>query len=183
MARPTGNPQWPLKRAVSRFHRDTLEQLRRNMETQKIFPNEINAGFRKVNEERKQAAHGDHSKGWFATGEGARSFEGRIVSDDGAGNVTLEYRYRQYLRFVDMGVMAGVSKEDVERSKKVRYYQRYVRKWAPRASFSHRPGIMPELAHTETRLATYLRDFYGWDFIDTISGIEENAVEVMLGGK
>lgn len=180
MARPTGNPQWPLKRAVSRFHRDTLEQLRRNMETQKVFPNEIYPGFRKVNEERKRMAKGDHNKGWFASGEGARSFEGRILSDDGAGNVTLEYRYRQYLRFVDMGVMAGVSKEDVERSRKVRYYQRYIRKWAPKASFSHRPGIMPELAHTETRLATYLRDWYGWDFIDTIAGIEENAPKIVL---
>lgn len=180
MAQPTGNPQWPLKRAVSRFHRDTLENLRKNMETQRVFPNEIYPGFRKVNEERKRRAHGDHNKGWFATGEGARSFEGRIVSDDGAGNVTLEYRYRQYLRFLDIGVMAGVKKEDVDRSRNVRYYQRYIRKWAPKASMSSRPGILPELAHTETRLGTYLRDFYGWDFIDTIRGLEENAVEVVL---
>lgn len=175
-----GNKQWPIKQAVSRFHRDTLEQLQRNTQTQHVWPTEIYPGFKKVNEERKRQAKGDHNKGWFASGEGAKSFEGHIVNDDGAGNVTLQYMFRQYMRFVDMGVMKGVKKDDVERSKKVRYFKRYIPSWAPQASFSHRPGIMPELAHTETRLGTFLRDWYGWNFIETISGIEGKAVEVTL---
>lgn len=180
MSKPIASPRWPIKKAVSKFHRDTLENLAQNIQTQRVFPAEIYPGFTKVNEERKRRAKGDHNKGWFATGEGARSFEGRILESDDAGHVTVEYRYRQYLRFVDMGVMAGVKKEDVERSKKVNFRQRYIRQWAPRASFSHRPGIMPTLAHMESRLGTFLRDFYGWDFIETIAGIDENAPKIVL---
>ena len=180
MSKKIANPQWPLKRAVTTFHRQTLEQLLTNLQTQTVFPNEIYPGFTKVNEERKRQAHGDHSKGWFSTGEGAKSFQGRIVSDDDAGNVTLQYMYRQYLRFVDIGVGKGVKKDDVDRARNVKYKSRYISRWArSTAGFSSRPGIMPELAHLETRLGTYLRDFYGWDFIETIASIEDNSINKM----
>lgn len=180
MSKAMHNPQWPIKKAVSTFHRQTLESLLEGARTQHVFPTEIYPGFRKVNEERKRKAHGDHNKGWFASGEGANSFEGRIVSDDSAGNVTLQYLYRAYMKFVDIGVMAGVKAGDVERSKKAKYDKRYISAWSPFTSYSHRPNIQRTLAHTETRLGTYLRDFYGWDFIDTITSIEDKAIEVVL---
>lgn len=180
MSKPIAKPQWPLRRAVSTFHRDCLSQLARNMQTQHVFPTEIYPGFAEVNEERRERANNDHRKGWWAEGTGANSFKGRIVSDDNEGNVTLEYTFPQYLRFVDIGVGAGVKAEDVERTRKVKFKKRYVSKWDRSLGRSHRPGIMPELAHLETRLGTYLRDFYGWDFIQTIASIEETAPQTVL---
>ena len=169
-----------MKEVISLFHKQTLQQLFENAQTQTVFPSEIYPGFRIVNEERKRKAHGDHSKGWFSTGEGMKSFQGRIISDDGAGNVTLEYQFREYLRFVDIGVGAGTKKSDVDRSKNVKWDKRYISKWARPVGHSHRPGIMPTLAHEETRLGNYLRDFYGWDFIQTIASIDDNAIEKVL---
>lgn len=180
MSRPIAKPKMPLRSVVSLFHQQTLEQLGVNMQTQTVFPNEIYPGFRKINEERERKAKGDHNKGWFSTGEGAKSFRGEIVSADDAGNITLRYHYRQYLRFVDIGVGAGVKKGDVDRSRNVKFKQRYISRWAREIGFSQRPGIMPEFAHLETRLGQYLRDFYGHDFIDTIASIADDAVEVVL---
>lgn len=180
MSRPIANPQWPLKRAVSTFHRQTLAQLVENERTQKVWPEEIYPGFWQVNKERRERAHGDHRKGWFADGSGMNSFRGRVVSDDGAGNVTLQYTFNEYLRYVDIGVGAGVKADDVERARKVKYNRRYVSKWDRSLGRSHRPGIMPTLAHLESRLGTYLRDFYGWDFIQTIASLEDTAPQTVL---
>ena len=180
MSQPIKNPQWPLKRAISYFHRQTLEQLVENERTQHVWPEEIYPGFSSVNEERKRRAGNDHHKGWFADGSGMKSFRGHIISDDGAGNVTLQYTFNQYLRFVDIGVGAGTKADDVERARKVKYNKRYVSRWDRSLGRSHRPGIMPTLAHLESRLGTYLRDFYGWDFIQTIASIEDTAPQTVL---
>ena len=181
MSNPIAKPRMPMKRVISMFHQQTLEQLGVNMVTQHVYPTEVYPGYKKINEERKRKAHGDHTKGWFATGEGVKSFVGKIVSDDSAGNITLRYEYRDYLRFVDIGVGQGVKKTDVDRSRNINFKKRYISKWArSTAGFSHRSGIMPEFAHLETRLGEYLRDFYGWDFIDTIASVDENAVQKVL---
>lgn len=169
-----------MREVISLFHRQTLEQLVENYHQQYVYPVEVYPGFAKVNAQRREKAHGDHNKGWFSTGEGEKSIHGRIVSDDGVGNVTLEYQFRQYLRFVDIGVGQGTKKEDVDRSRPVKWDKRYISKWARPVGHSHRANLMPTLAREETRLGNYLRDFYGWDFIDTIAGIDDNAVEKVL---
>ena len=181
MAKQTGNPRWPISRAVSVFHEQTLEQLGWTGDTQHVWPEEIYPGFRKVNEMRKKKAHGNPKKGWFSTGEGRKSIEGRIVSMNGPDDITLEYSILRYMRFVDMGVGAGTKKGDVERSKKANWKNRYT-KWNRAAGMSHRPFWRMELAHEETRLATYLRDWFGHEFIETIEGLGDDTIELIKMG-
>ena len=136
---------------------------------QHVWPTEIYPGFAAINAIRK--SHGE----WAATGEGAKSFEGTLISaDEASGFVTMAVRYNDYLQYVDIGVGAGRKSEDVERGRKVRYKNRYTQ-WQPRSGKSHRPAIMPEIRHLATRLSDYTADFYGnkfeYDVYETFEGL------------
>lgn len=164
-----GKALMPLRYVAQTFLDQTIDQLMRNMQTQHVFPYEIYPGFAAINAMRK--AHG----GWAATGEGAKSFEGTLISaDEQTGFVTMAIRHNDYMQYVDIGVGAGRKAEDVERSKKVKYKQRYT-KWDPSGGKSHRPGIMPEIRHLATRLSDYTADFYGnkfeYDVYETFEGL------------
>ena len=153
---PVGKPQMDLRRTITQFHKDTLEQIGINIATQQMWPYEVYPGYRQVNERRKR------QHGWYSTGRGARSFRGKIVSADEMGDITLEYSFLAYLRFAEIGVGKGVKAEDVERSKNVNYKQRYISSWDRKVGRSHRPfGLRAEFNHLATRIERYLTDFYG----------------------
>ena len=151
------NPIEPLHKAISRFHEATLMQVRANLVTQTVFPTEIYPGYRIINESRK--AHGS----WYSTGEGARSFTGRVVKAGEIGDVVLQYQFNDYLKYAELGVGKDRPAEKVDRSKKANYRRRYVNKWVPRSGRTHRPAIMMELRHLGTRLERYATDFYGYE--------------------
>lgn len=151
------NPIEPLNRAVSRFHEQTLMQVHANLVTQTVFPTEVYPGYRVINEARRLQGS------WYSTGEGARSFSGRVVRASEIGDVILEYQFNDYLRYAELGVGKDRPAESVDRSKKANYRRRYVSKWTPRAGKTHRPAIMMELRHLGTRLERYAQDFYGYE--------------------
>lgn len=155
--RQTANPLEPLHKAVSRFHEQALLQIQKNLVTQTVWPTEIYPGFRVINAARKATGS------WYSTGDGAKSFTGRVVSASAIGNVTLEYSFNEYMRYAELGVGKGVSAEDVSRSKKANYRRRYISKWNRKLGHSHRPAIMMELRHLSTRLENYALDFYGYE--------------------
>ena len=156
-----GKALLPLRYVVDMFKDQTLAQLKANMQTQRVFPYEIYPGFHTVNEYRRQRAGGKHENGWWADGEGVRSFEGEVYeADEATGMVTMGFRFNDYMQYVDIGVMAGVKAENVDRSKNVKFKQRYIGRWAPFAGKSHRPGIRPELNHLLTRLEGYVQRYY-----------------------
>lgn len=148
------NPLFPVHDVISDFHQQTLAQLEHNFATQRIWPYEVYPGYREVNEARKKMG------AWYSTGEGYRSLDGSIVSADEA-NVTMEYRFNDYLRYVDIGVGGRTSAGDVERGKNVRFRSRYIGRWNRAGGSSHRPAIMAELRHLQTRVRDYLVDFWG----------------------
>lgn len=159
----------PLRYVAQTFLDQTIEQIERNLETQHVWPTEIYPNFHSINEIRKR------HKQWYATGEGAKSFEGTLVeADEETGIVTMAVRYNDYMQYVDIGVMAGIKSGDVERTKKVKYKSRYT-PWFPGAGKSHRPAIMPELRHLASRLSDYTADFYGnkfeFDCYETFEGL------------
>lgn len=135
------------------FARQAVTSLQRNMQTQHVWPTEIYPGFKQVNEYRKQ--HG----GWYATGNAAKSFQSEVGSTPGSEYIRIEFNH--YLRFVDMGVGKGRPLESVERGKKARHTKRYVNMWYPSGGESHRPAIMMEARHVETRMQNYFEDFFG----------------------
>lgn len=151
------NPIEPLHKAISRFHEATLMQVQANLVTQTVFPTEVYPGYRIINESRK--AHGS----WYSTGEGARSFTGRVVKAGEIGDVVLQYQFNDYLKYAELGVGKDRPVEKVDRSKKANYRRRYVNKWVPRSGRTHRPAIMMELRHLGTRLERYATDFYGYE--------------------
>lgn len=150
------NPIEPLHKAISRFHEATLMQVQANLVTQAVWPTEVYTGYRIINESRK--AHG----GWYSTGEGARSFTGRVIRAGEIGDVILLYQFNDYLRYAELGVGKDRPVEKVDRSKKANYRRRYT-KWMPRSGRTHRPAIMMELRHLATRLERYATDFYGYE--------------------
>lgn len=151
------NPIEPLHIAASRFKEQTLMQLKANVLTQTVFPTEVYPGYAVINEARKATG------GWWSTGEGAQSFDGRVVNSSDISNLVLEFRYMEYLNFAELGVGQGRPAEDVQRSKKANYRRRYINKWMPRQGKTHRPFLSMELRHLATRLERYALDFYGYE--------------------
>jgi len=146
---------FPLRYIADLFKEQTLQQLKINMMTQRIWPFEVYPGYRVRNERRRQEG------GWYSTGEGIKSFEGSVVeADEDTGMVTMSFRYNDYMQYVDIGVGAWGKADDIERNRKVRYRNRYAN-WVPSGGKTHRPAIQPELNHLLTRLEDYVSDFYG----------------------
>ena len=157
MGQPIKNPVSPFGRVASRFLQQTSNQLEVNTMTQGIYPKEVYNGYAVVNQKRKDMG------GWYSTGEGAKSFAGKIIEAGDYGKVTMAFEFNDYLRFVDMGVGQGTSYEDVDNARKARYQTRYISKWDRKSGKSQRPAIMMELRHLQERIRKYLVDFYGYE--------------------
>lgn len=157
MGKPIQNPMFPFSRVAARFFQQTINQLEVNTMTQCIYPKEVYNGYSIVNAKRKDMGM------WYSTGEGAKSFAGRIIEAGEGGKVTMAFQFNDYLRFAEMGVGKGTKYEDVESVKKARYQTRYISKWDRSRGKSQRPAIMMELRHLQQRIANYLVDFYGYE--------------------
>lgn len=157
MGKPIKNPMFPFNRVTVRFFQQAINQLEVNTMTQCIYPKEVYNGYAVVNQKRKEMGL------WYSTGEGAKSFSGRIIEAGEGGKVTMAFQFNDYMRFVDMGVGQGTTYEDVESGKKAHFQTRYVSKWDRKSGKSQRPAIMMELRHLQQRIANYLVDFYGYE--------------------
>ena len=181
---PIRSPFAPLDRVANLYLDQTLMQLEVNTMTQRIYPTEVYRGYKKVNEYRRQ--HGM----WFSTGEGAKSFTGKIYqADDQQGLLTVGISFNDYLRYVDLGVgltgnpkvpAAHITADKVDRNRPARYKSKYIRGgWNRRQGRSHRPAIMMEIRHLKTRYERHLADFYGYQgamqIITALEGFGEHA--------
>ena len=156
-------PIEPLRNTISRFKQQTLLQLRANAITQTVYPTEVYPGYTVINEAR----HIRSPKAWYSTGRAAKSFRGSVVEADIETAVTYVFQYADYLKYVDIGVGAGVDAEDVDRQRKANYKRRYITRWnrtpgTTRAS-SHRPFLAMELRHLVTRTKSHLLNFFGYE--------------------
>lgn len=147
-------PVFPARDVISDFHIQTLRQLEVNFATQHIYPYEVYPHYKEVNEARRKMGM------WYSTGEGAKSLDGEIIKAS-ESDVLLKYTFNDYLRYVDIGVGGKVSAGEVERGRNVRFRSRYVGRWNRSTGRSHRPAIMAELRHLQTRIRDYLVDFWG----------------------
>lgn len=172
--RRIANPMFPLNEIISEFHEQTLMQIDANLVTQRVWPVEVYPGYRIKNEANKRQGL------LHSTGQGVRSFRGSVVNADVAGNVTLEYTFNDYMRYVDLGVGSGTSAENVERSKNLRYKSRYISSWDRSEGRSHRPAVMGEFRHLQRRIRDYLVDFYGYEgMVDVINAFDGMNITVI----
>ena len=151
MAVQIEKPRRPINVVLRSFARQSVQQLQADFRTQRIFPYEIYPGFAKINEYRKQ--HG----GWYATGQGVKSFQYEVMDSSIAG-ATIRIEFLDHLRFVDMGTAGGKKIETVQRSRKARHNKRYVAIWDSRDGDTHRPSIMREARHLQTRVSNFFQD-------------------------
>ena len=151
MAVQIEKPRRPINVVLRSFARQSVQQLQADFRTQRIYPYEIYPGFAKINEYRKQ--HG----GWYATGQGVKSFQYEVMDSSIAG-ATIRIEFLDHLRFVDMGTAGGKKIETVQRSRKARHNKRYVAIWDSRDGDTHRPSIMREARHLQTRVSNFFQD-------------------------
>lgn len=156
--------------------RETISRLRHNFVIQKIWPTEVYPGYAEKNAKKKGVPGA-----WYSTGEGIKSFEFEVMSTED-GNETIRFQYNRYLRYVDIGVGAGTTAEDVDRGKKARYNKRYLRIWDRSRGRSHRPSIMMEMQHRQGALGMFLQNYYGREveaqLYTAISGIGAINIEL-----
>jgi hypothetical protein len=174
MGQPITNPIFPFTRVARRFFQQTINQLEVNTMTQCIYPKEVYNGYWMVNQKRKEMGM------WHSTGEGAKSFGGKIIEAGEGGKVTMAFSFNDYLRFAEMGVGKGTKYEDVQSGKKARYQTRYISKWNRKEGKSQRPAIMMELRHLQQRIANYLVDFYGYEGEVMLINTFEDASPIQL---
>lgn len=158
---PIKPPFAPLQRVAGLFLHQTLLDIHVNMQVQRIYPTEVYNGYEKVNEQRKKYGQ------WFSTGEGERSFSGRVYqADEERGLLTVGVQFNDYLRYVDIGVgltgRISVRADDVDRSRKAKFTSRYIRKWDRAGGKSHRPAILRSIRRLSNRYMRHLADYYGY---------------------
>lgn len=171
---PLGKPIMRLNRTMNLFFRQTLLQVKVNMLTQGIWPAEVYNGYAKVNEERKEKGM------WFSTGQGYNSFSHRWVKQPTEEDTSLAvaFSYNEYLPFAEMGVGKGTKNEQVNRNKKGNFKVRYTQKWNRREGKSHRPAILMELRHLQTRMRDYIVDYYGGHIEDMMLEYMPNRIDL-----
>lgn len=154
----------PIDEKMKKWGTETIDIIRKNFKTQKIFPEgEIYPGWFAENEKRQ----GTNS--WHSTGAGYDSlyFELLNASEGDLFHLkTLDaiFRYRKYLDFVDLGVGNGRKAGDVQRSRDAEHDKQYFNMWSPQIGDTHRPAISPEIRHQVRRLSRYL----GYRYVDEI---------------
>lgn len=148
-------PQWPLNKALRHFIDDAEEAFQPNMDTQKVWPNEVYPGYAKKNAHRK-------AKGWHhSTGLGYRSMTARVLEANPKGNIMIGFSHPRYMMYPDLGVGKGRHIDDVNSDSKANYKRRFVKKWSPQTGDTQRPFLMMEIRHVEKRLGGYMEDYYG----------------------
>jgi hypothetical protein len=101
------------------------------------------------------------------------------IEDDNPFQMTLVGQYNDYLKYVDIGVGSGTKASGVERGRNVRFRSRYIGSWNRAQGSSHRPAIMAELRHLQTRLRDYLVDFWGAEgTVDILNSFEGLNVDL-----
>lgn len=150
----------PIDEKMMKWGWETIECIRKNFKTQKIFPaGEVHPGWFAENERRAG------TNAWHSTGAGYDSLYFELLSASEGDIFKLDvleamFRYRQYLDYVDLGVAKGRKHDRVQRSNPAEHDKLYVSHWSPSTGDTHRPAISPEIRHQVRRLSKYLGHRY-----------------------
>lgn len=160
---------------LNKMAQNTMQFLAKEFNVQRIYPKEVYGGWLQENRRRK-AANG--KLGWFSTGEGVNSFGYRVISTD--KEETIAFTYNDYMMFADLGVGKGRKKEDVDRTKKAKFGQRYIQLWDPPHGKTHRPNMAMQWYSLRGRMEAYLQDFYGREIQASIYTMLSEVEEVQI---
>lgn len=166
----------PISEKLQYWCADTLAAIQRNFKTQGIFPvGEPYPGYKEKN---------DYNEFWgkrHSTGAGYDSFYFHILSaaqnqDMVPTDVAIKVLYNYYLKFVDMGVMAGLKADKVQKSRAAQFDQQYFNTWSPKTGDTMRPAISMEIDYQTKRLGMYLTKQYEAEaqmiMLNAVDGLE-----------
>jgi len=167
-----------LREAMRTMAKQTVGQIRNNFWTQGINPlGEAWHGQRSWTtaqgwfEENRRREAGE-SRGWYSTGEGAKSFRWEVNGDLDCGdvpprNLSFDFFFAEHLLYAEAGVgkMGDriVTKDMVKRDSPADYRHKY-NEWRPWEGRTQRPSIRMEFRHLSGRLQLYLAARYNLYF-------------------
>lgn len=94
-----------------------------------------------------------------STGAGLNSLYAAIYAGANGDTEKISFFFNYYLYFVDMGVGAGQTINEVDRSANAKYNRRY-KNWSKEGDRQSRPIISMELRHQLRRLETLVSVYY-----------------------
>ena len=176
ITRPKDIPNYlPIDEKMVRWGWETIENIRKNFKTQRIFPaGEVYPGWFRKNDMAPEGS-------WKSTGAGYDSLYFELLNASQGDLFKLEvleavFRYRQYLDFVDLGVGKNRDHTKVIRSEAAEVDKQYFAHWSPKTGDTHRPAIGPEIRYQTRRLQRYLGNRYvneiEFQVVKTIEAIE-----------
>ena len=137
------------------FAEDTITQLKLNMKTQRVWPREVYPRYAEINKIRKK------NKQWHSTGDSLETLK-FMIRNTRLDTARIDFFFNEYLRYVDIGVGSGRKAEDVDRSRKAKYKNRYT-KWYTQGKRTHRPAFMMEFRHLQHRMGLYALEKYQYE--------------------
>lgn len=165
----------PLDEKLHYWAFDVIEAIRRNFKTQGIFPvGEPYPGYKEKNAKVS-------GKSWKSTGAGYDSFHFEVLSASASQNevppdVAVKFFYNYYLKFVDIGVMKGLTADKVSRSSNAIADRCFLESWNPKTGHTHRPAISKEFEYQSHRLASYMSYRYEYEaksaVVNALDGLE-----------
>lgn len=144
---------------ISRLGEDALEQMKMNLSIQHLPLNDTERLSKRK-----------------PTGAGWKSISIRDFGSETSREVGYIFTVDETMRFAEMGVMRGLEAEDVKKSRKAKYNKRYVSRYNPITGDTHRPAMMMEIRHLQSRLGRFLSDFYGEQMEASIMEITGDSV-------
>lgn len=170
------NMNMDLEKKLRLWAQDTLDNIRRNFAVQKVFPFEVRPGYLEYNKNVK--------RGWKSTGAAYDSFVAQI-RDAAPDHLRMDFLYRYYMNFVDIGTGPGRPAERVQRNTAAQNTRRYT-EWVPKEGKTHRPVTSMEFRHLARRMTRYMVRRYeleGSAAVLNAFGVEletpENTVVIM----
>jgi hypothetical protein len=138
---------------------DVYKSIRKNFATQRIFPFEVYPGYNAKNASRK----GNNR----SSGEAYDKLYWNVYMAANGNQFKIDYFYKYYLNFVDMGVGRGQSYNQVSHGTPASNDARY-RKWDGAGDRQSRPAVSMEFNYQISRLFRYYAQHYAIEGMLTI---------------
>lgn len=169
-----------VKAAWMNWADNMMLQLRHNYESQKIFPMGWPGPYPGYQYENAKKRQSSNKSSWVSTGESFRNIYSMVYKGASGNPELIQFFFRYYLMFADMGVGKGTKYGQVDNATKA-HWGRLYKKWGDthydgrktkkskvpsvkttmkQSSRRSRPHLMMEFRHQLTRLELIVTEYY-----------------------
>ena len=134
---------------------DVYKSIRKNFEVQHIYPTEVYPGYNEKNAK---------SGGWKSTGAAYDKIYWNVFTAANGDSARIDYFFKYYLYFVDMGVGKGHKLSQVDNASPASNQVRY-KNWSGPGDRQSRPVVSMEFNYQISRLFRYVVAKYDEDAV------------------